>query len=102
MKNRSRLRIDWVFIGGTLFIALMYLCFYLATEKSPFAPSMYNTYTRQAMAWRQGLLHLPEDVPHLELAVFNGDYYVSFPPLPSVSLFLLTFIFGMETRTRSW
>lgn len=97
MKNRSRLRIDWVFIGGTLFIALMYLCFYLATEKSPFAPSMYNTYTRQAMAWRQGLLHLPEDVPHLELAVFNGDYYVSFPPLPSVSLFLLTFIFGMET-----
>ncbi|MDD2647816.1 MAG: hypothetical protein PHU22_03305 [Eubacteriales bacterium] len=97
MKSRSKLRIDWVFLCGTALIILMYLMFHLITGKSPFAPSGYNTYTRQAMAWRQGLLHLPQDVPHLELAVFQGDYYVSFPPLPSVPLFLLTFIFGMDT-----
>ena len=57
----------------------------------------YNTYTRQAMAWRDGLLHLPEDVPYLELAVYEGEYYVSFPPLPSVVLLPLTFIFGWDT-----
>ncbi len=57
----------------------------------------YNTYTRQALAWRQGLLHLPEDVSYLELAVYEGEYYVSFPPLPSVILLPLTFLFGMDT-----
>ena len=61
-------------------------------------PSFYNTYTRQALAWRQGLLHLPEDVPYLELAVYENEYYVSFPPLPSVILWPLTFLFGMDTR----
>ena len=62
-----------------------------------FGPSAYNTYTRQAMAWRQGLLHLPQDVPYLELAVYQGDYYVSFPPLPSLVLLPFTFLFGMDT-----
>ena len=60
-------------------------------------PTHYNTYTRQALAWRQGLLHLPQDVPFLELAVYEGNYYVSFPPLPSVILWPLTFLFGMDT-----
>lgn len=60
-------------------------------------PAFYNTYTRQALAWRQGLLHLPEDVPYLELAVFRDQYYVSFPPLPSVILLPLTFLFGADT-----
>lgn len=62
-----------------------------------FGPSAYNTYTRQAMAWREGLLHLPQDVPYLELAVYQGEYYVSFPPLPSLILLPFTFFFGMDT-----
>ncbi|MBR1585380.1 MAG: hypothetical protein IJ662_07575 [Clostridia bacterium] len=62
-----------------------------------FGPAFYNTYTRQALAWRQGLLHLPEDVPYLELAVYWDEYYVSFPPVPSVVLLPLTFLFGMDT-----
>lgn len=62
-----------------------------------FGPAYYNTYTRQALAWREGLLHLPEDVPYLELAIYEGEYYVSFPPLPSVILWPLTFLFGIDT-----
>ena len=42
-------------------------------------------------------LPLPEDVPYLELAVYGGDYYVSFPPVPSLLLLPLTFFFGMDT-----
>lgn len=57
----------------------------------------YNTYTRQAMAWREGLLHLPYDVSYLELAVYQGEYYVSFPPLPSVVLLPLTYLVGWDT-----
>jgi len=58
------------------------------------APSPYNTYTLQALAWREGRAHLAQDVPHLELAIFEGRYYVSFPPVPSVPIYFLTFIFG--------
>lgn len=68
-----------------------------ATGTSLLGPTSFNSYSRQAMAWRQGLMHLPQDVPHLELAVYQGEYYVSFPPLPSVVLWPLTFIFGMDT-----
>lgn len=57
----------------------------------------YNTYTLQALSWQQGTLHLPHDYPWLELAIYEGQYYVSFPPLPSVVLLPLTWIFGANT-----
>lgn len=68
-------------------------------------PAGQNTYTRQAMAWRQGLTYLPTDsqeerdrlVSFLELAEYRDQVYVSFPPFPSVVLWPLTFLFGMNT-----
>jgi len=62
-----------------------------------FGSTYYNTYTLQAMAWRSGSLHLPYDYPALELAIFEGNYFVSFPPLPSLILYPLTFFFGAQT-----
>ena len=59
--------------------------------------SAYNSYTLQAMAWREGSVSLGRDYPHLELAVYNNDWYVSFPPVPSVPMYLLTFICGIDT-----
>ncbi len=70
---------------------------HLANGTDLFGPTYYNTYTRQAMAWREGLLHLPEDVPALELAVYENEYYVSFPPVPSLVELPLTFLFGFDT-----
>lgn len=64
---------------------------------SPWDSSFYNSYTRQAMTWREGSFHLPEDVPYLELAVYEGEYYVSFPPVPTLPELLCTFIWGMDT-----
>ena len=62
---------------------------------TPFAgKSSYCTYTLQAMAWRNGSLSLGKDYPWLELAVYEGDWYVSFPPTPTVPVYLLTFFFG--------
>ncbi len=59
--------------------------------------SSYNSYTRQALAWRQGQMYLPENVPWLELAVYEGRYWVSFPPVPSLFMLPLTFVFGINT-----
>ena len=78
-------------------MAALWALLCVLTNKSFAGPSAYNTYTRQAMAWREGLLHLPADVPYLELAVYEGAYYVSFPPLPSVVLLPLTYLFGWST-----
>ena len=59
--------------------------------------NVYNTYALQAEAWRQGRLDLGQDYPWLELAIYNGKYYSSFPPFPSYVLFPLTFLWGSNT-----
>lgn len=90
-------RLDWtpIFLIGSM--AVMWALLHLWLGGSIYGSSAYNTYTLQAMAWRNGSLHLPYDYPWLELAIFEGNYYVSFPPLPSVILFPLTFLFGYDT-----
>lgn len=67
------------------------------TGKGLLDANVYNTYALQADAWKQGRLDLGQDYPWLELAIYNGKYYCSFPPFPSYVLFPLTFIWGSST-----
>ena len=77
------------------------ICVYAAVHGAlgtqPFAHSNYDSYTLQALAWREGRVSLGQDYPHLELAVYEGDWYVSFPPVPTLVQLPLTFLFGRET-----
>ena len=114
---------------ATLFFFLIILgTFFKAGSTEIMTHSPYDTYTLQAMAWRDGRTDLGKDYPWLELAVINDDYlkehgrddyesyreifggvnekvtapegsryYVSFPPVPSVTMYILSFIFGAET-----
>lgn len=77
--------------------AVFYYFFCMRIHKSAVGISGYYTYTLQALAWRSGKVSLGQDYSWLELAVFNGDWYVSFPPVPSVPLFFLTFLFDNNT-----
>ena len=70
---------------------------WIFTGKGPFDANTYNSYALQADSWRQGRLHLAENYSWLELAVYEGRYYVSFPPFPSYLLFPFTFLFGSQT-----
>lgn len=94
---------DKRFIAGILalvisvgILALAVFCFDLnVLEHNP-----YDSYTRQALAWREGRLYLdndPAEIAYLELAIFEGKYYVSFPPVPSLVELVLTFFFGADT-----
>ncbi len=47
----------------------------------------YNSFVLQAQSWADGRLSLLHNYSHLELAVFGGKYYVSFPPFPSYVMF---------------
>ena len=69
----------------------------MLTGKGLLDSTVYNSYALQADSWRQGRLDLGQDYPWLELAIYQGKYYVSFPPFPSYILFPLTFIFGSNT-----
>lgn len=53
----------------------------------------YPSYLLQAQAWLRGEMKLDRNYEYLELAVYNGEYYVSFPPVPSVPMLLWTLIF---------
>lgn len=57
------------------------------TGKWPWLQQPYNSYILQAEAWTKGQLDLGKDYKHLELAIFEGKYFVSFPPLPSFLMF---------------
>ena len=48
-----------------------------------FKSQPYNSYILQAQSWLEGRLDLGKDYPYLELAIFEGKYFVSFPPFPS-------------------
>lgn len=78
-------------------VLLYLLLMWGLTGYGPLKQNVYNSYALQADSWRQGRLDLGQDYPHLELAVYHGKYYVSFPPFPSYILFPLTFIFGSNT-----
>lgn len=84
-------------IAAIMCMAGVLLVLYLITGKWPWHQITANSYALQADAWRQGRLDLGINYPYLELAVFQGKYYVSFPPFPSYLLFPLTFLFGTET-----
>lgn len=62
-----------------------------------FGHAVHDSYTLQALAWRKGLLSLEKDYSWLELAVYNGKYYVSFPSVPALVMLPLTLIFGENT-----
>ena len=66
------------------------------------APSLlaHNTkdqYTRQARAWLQGRLDLETAPAHLEIAQFDGRFYNSFPPTPSLFELPLVLLFRRQT-----
>lgn len=61
---------------------------------NPFKPSIYNSYTLQALQWRKGQIALEHNYLYLELAIYHDKYYVSFPPVPTIPVFFLTFLFG--------
>lgn len=63
----------------------------------PNQSNQYRTYALQACAWLEGRLDLGQDYPWLELAIYEGRYYVSFPPFPSYVLLPFAAVCGVNT-----
>lgn len=96
-KGMLRLRnVDFTPLMLLLCMTLMWALLHAVTGIRALGPTPYNTYTLQALAWRDGHMWV-DNLAYLELAIFEDQFYVSFPPVPSVILWPLTFVFGADT-----
>ena len=94
MSRGGALRRDGI---AVLSVGMALLALMLFTGCWPTRPNAYNSYLLQACAWLDGHLDLGRDYPHLELAIYGGRYYVSFPPFPSYVLLPFAALFGERT-----
>lgn len=77
-----------------LFVLMaLYGAIWVFTNMWPWEPIWYNSYTLQAQAWIDGRLDLGQNYSHLEIAIFDGKFFVSFPPFPSFIFYILGFVF---------
>lgn len=84
--KKEQSSIYWIFIL-CLSVCAVFCAIWTFTGTWPWVHQPYNSYILQAQAWKSGSLSLPENYHHLELAIFNGKYFVSFPPFPSYVMF---------------
>lgn len=93
-RRRREVRALICALAGALMI---YLLLATGLNLNLWEHSVYDSYTLQALAWRQGKFTLDEDYSWLELALYKDQVFVSFPPFPSVIMYVLTFFFGGDT-----
>ncbi len=77
------------YLGILTVILSVFVCYcviWAFTDQSIFGSSPYCSYVLQARRWLQGHLDLGQDYQYLELAIYDGKYFVSFPPVPSMIL----------------
>lgn len=81
----SRAQIALLF-GSLALFALAILLFHSLAGGTLLVQNPYDSYLLQAQNWLKGSWYIQngEQYPWLELAIFNGEYYLSFPPVPSV------------------
>ena len=84
-------------IIALIIILIMYLFVYSIMHQAILSNNAYDSYTLQAQSWWRGETALEHDYSWLELATYKGGIYVSFPPFPSVPMFLLVPFFGTNT-----
>lgn len=96
-KTGGRLKLEWRYVICPLaFLIVLWVAAsftgHWVTEENP-----YRSYALQACAWLDGRLDLGKDYPWLELAIYEGKYYVSFPPFPSLVLLPFAAVLGTNT-----
>lgn len=94
--NKWKSLYKWGIIGFLSAILIYgFMCIWLKIDINE--PQPFDSYTLQALAWRSGHLELSKNYNWLELAIYKGNYYVSFPPVPTIPMLFLSFFFGEKT-----
>ena len=79
-------------------VLFVYFIIYTSAEFEMTDGNLFNSYSLQAYRWLQGHLDLAYNYHHLEIAIFNNRYYISFPPVPSIVMLpFVAFLGSPET-----
>lgn len=99
MTLNTRKKDAFAFWYMLLVLALGYGILSLLTDGDLFRHEFQDSYTEQTLNWLHGRSWLldGERYTWLELAIYDGKYWCSFPPVPSVVLLPLALIFGQNT-----
>lgn len=96
-------RNDWLYILFTILcITGVYFIIWSFTGQWPWKSQFYNSYVLEAVSWTQGRLDVDTNYAQafggwLELAVYEGKCYVSFPLFPAYVMFPFALLFGEAT-----
>lgn len=82
LKIMNKETLNGCLLTGAVTAAVL-IIMHIVTNQIIFNAQPYNSYILQAQSWIDGRLDLGMDYPYLELAIFDGKYFVSFPPFPS-------------------
>ncbi|MBD5558881.1 MAG: hypothetical protein HDQ87_00760 [Clostridia bacterium] len=95
---RRKKGFDWTLLGTLLLLFFGYLLLFDLTSAAGgsaiFGPNIYDSYSLQARSWLEGHATISPQYTWLELAVYEGQLYVSFPPFPSVVMLPLAALLG--------
>ncbi len=86
----------WGVIGFVLALSI-YSFMYIWLKIDINQPQSFDSYTLQALAWRSGHLDLPQNYTWLEIAIYQGKYFLCFPAVPTIPMLFLSFFFDEKT-----
>jgi len=92
-ENRFTPYVFMLICAGSVYLFL----YVFSGSFSPLEHNWYNSYSLQAERWLNGHLDLGRNYSWLEIAVFEGQYFISFPPFPSIVMMPFVLIFGTDT-----
>ncbi len=83
-------------VGVLLCMCLWFLCYHSLAGGTLLQPNAFDSYLLQTQNWLAGSVQIKDggNYPWLELATYQGQYYLSFPPVPSVLLIPWALVFG--------
>ena len=76
-------KVDWIYVIVPLALLGTFWVIAAFTGQWPWQSNPYNSYALQTDSWLKGRLDLGQNYEWLELAIYQGKYFVSFPPFPS-------------------
>ena len=88
---------DWTYCSMIILVLFGYVLLHDILGEKLLEHNIWDSYTLQAKAWLDGHTYLDKNYTHLELAIYKGHFYVSFPPLPSVLLIPWVLLYGVKT-----
>lgn len=77
-------------------LAVGYLLYHTLAGGTLLTQNVYDSYALQAQNWLHGRIDIENGASYtwLELAIYQGRYYLSFPPLPSLCSLPFVWLFG--------